>query len=166
MMLAIRYIKNCWHLLFADDLKIYKTIKFLCDYLLLQGDPDNFHRWCQFNNMSLNLENKCSVIYNSKYKFDVFNYQINGKAIVTDIGGLGVHLNCKLTYKSHIVKIGINALHTLGFIRRQGNLFFASTIKNFYFTLVRSQLEYGLSVWSHFYQTSFFFLECHTLCSA
>jgi hypothetical protein len=46
-------IHNSRYLLFADDLKIYRTITNVDDCKLLQHDINSVHNWCLANGMKL-----------------------------------------------------------------------------------------------------------------
>ena len=48
-------------LLYADDLKIFRSVLTPLDSLVLQTDIDAVHEWCQLNGMQLNVD-KCKTI--------------------------------------------------------------------------------------------------------
>ncbi|KAI5707844.1 hypothetical protein M8J77_010983 [Diaphorina citri] len=54
-------------LMFADDVKLYKSITCPEDYLLLQRDLDRFSEWLSLNGMELSLH-KCFVMEFSRSK--------------------------------------------------------------------------------------------------
>lgn len=47
-------------LVFADDLKLFRTVDCLDDTLLLQGDLDSFASWCRCNDLAISKD-KCKV---------------------------------------------------------------------------------------------------------
>ena len=49
------------YLMYADDLKIFRTIKGASDVDLLQADLTRFERWCSANGMRLNTA-KCVLL--------------------------------------------------------------------------------------------------------
>lgn len=49
--------QNCHFVMFADDLKIYKTIKDDNDCKLFQSDLDFFYNYCQRNKLQLAVDN-------------------------------------------------------------------------------------------------------------
>lgn len=69
-------------LLFADDLKIYRSIRSPMDGQLLQDDLSNVALCCLTNRMQLNLS-KCHVMrfHRSLYIKIQFHYSINGKLL-------------------------------------------------------------------------------------
>lgn len=138
-------------LLFADDAKIYKNIQSLNDSLELQSNLDNFCNWCSDNGMELNL-NKCSVITFSQKKVNsFFNYNLNNCPAqrVSLVNDLGIFFDTKLKFIDHIHKIKNKASSKLGFLKRCCSKFNNPlALKNIYFSLVRSQLEYAPLIWS------------------
>lgn len=144
-------LKHTNILLFADDAKLYKTIYSVSDALKLQSDLDAFCDWCTNNGMELNI-NKCSIISFSQKKTILdFNYNFINLEIkrVYLINDLGVFFDTKMNFKQHINKIKNKASSKLGFLKRQCSNFnnhFA--LKNIYFSIVRSQLEYAAFIWS------------------
>lgn len=50
---------NSEYLLFADDLKVYRSITSVLDSHLLQQDVDNLSGWCTRNELDLNFK-KCA----------------------------------------------------------------------------------------------------------
>ena len=101
--------------------------------------------------MELNI-NKCSIISFSQKKTILdFNYKFLNLKIqrVYLIIDLGVFFDTKMNFKQHINKIKNKASSKLGFLKRQCSNFnnhFA--LKNIYFSIVRSQLEYAAFIWS------------------
>ncbi|CAH2084216.1 unnamed protein product [Euphydryas editha] len=143
-------IKHCKISLFADDLKIYRTIKNNVDAGLVQKDLNAIFTWCQTNSMTLNV-NKCFFIkYSRKKKPLVSNYLIGNKPLkeVSEIRDLGVIIDKKLTFRSHVDKVVAKAARVLGFIRRNSNGFSQGVKIVLYNALVRSLLEYASVIWS------------------
>lgn len=71
-----RDIKYCSYLLFADDMKSFKTIASADDSKLLQLYLDNVNRWCTNNNLFLNLNNCLALTYKG-HNCDLFDYKTN-----------------------------------------------------------------------------------------
>lgn len=155
----INDISNCFQyckfLLYADDLKIYHTINCADDHAKIQSDLDRFSTYCQRNKLSLAL-NKCKVIRFTKkkvisnYKYTLCGTDLNSTEIIKD---LGVTLDSKLHLDTHIDNIINKAFKMYGFVMRTCLAFTQlSTFLYIYKCLVRSQLEYAVSVWNPFYQ--------------
>ena len=141
-------------LLFADDLKIYKTIQSLADCLDLQEDLNRVDNWCLENRLPLNIE-KCKVMtFSLKHNKILHNYTIQSISIerCTVFKDLGVTIDSKLTFNIHIQTVTKSALKMLGFILRTCRYFTnIASLKTLYYCYVRSKLEYGSIVWSPFY---------------
>lgn len=149
----VSHIKYSEVLLFADDLKLFRSIKSEDDAILLQKDVDSLHNWCLQNSMALNIK-KCFSITFSKSNSQIFYpYAINNDKLlnVTEIRDLGVNFDSKLTFDSHLITIISKSLKSLGFIIRSSTHFSTQTIKMIYCSLVRSSLEYCSIVWSPYY---------------
>lgn len=57
----IECFKHCEFLMFADDLKLYRPIYSSNDQAFIRNDLDNLVKWCDHNNLQLNV-NKCCFI--------------------------------------------------------------------------------------------------------
>ena len=142
-------------LLFADDAKLFHTIKISNDCLNFQADINNLSHYCNENFLTLNSD-KCFIITYSRKKDPIkFNYVINGIEIkrVNHIKDLGVILDDKLTFNLHIDHIVSRSFKQLGFILHICKPFkTAVSYKALYYAFVRSILEFSSVVWSPFYQ--------------
>lgn len=138
-------------LLFADDKKVFKIIHNQHDCELLQEDINRLYSYCSNNLLFLNIK-KCNVItFSRKNKPIEYDYKINNVSIcrVTELRDLGVHLDHKLLFKSHIEKIVDKSYRMLGFVLRITKDFKRpSTLIMLYNSLVRSTLEYCSTVWN------------------
>ncbi|KAL0831107.1 hypothetical protein ABMA28_001979 [Loxostege sticticalis] len=157
--LFINDVKNCFKnsrfLLYADDLKIYRCIKGDEDHRLLQEDLGRFYHYCSLNRLQLNL-NKCKTItFTKKQKISNFNYSFNGTDIarVNHIRDLGIILDDKLHLDIHIQNIIAKAFKMYGLVMRASVEFrSALTFIHLFKSLVRPQLEYGVSIWNPLYE--------------
>lgn len=144
------------HLMYADDLKIYRTISTIVDCAALQQDIDAIANWCDVNGMEMNAL-KCKVLSFSKSPLQFnFNYVANGVSLerVTSIRDLGVIINSKLNFSDHITMTTSKAFAMLGFIRRNAYEFRdVYALKNVYCTIVRSLLEYAVQIWAPYIVT-------------
>jgi hypothetical protein len=147
-------LSQCSFLFFADDLKIYNNILNDNDIVLLQNNITNLSTWCYKNNMSLNVT-KCKVITFSRKRQPVLNpYHIEGSPIsrATIINDLGVIFDEELRFTHHIDSIIAKAFKMTGFVMRQCWDFKNVTVlKNIYFALIRSHLEYCCMIWNPYY---------------
>lgn len=136
--------------LFADDCVIYRTITSSSDHEALQGDLDLVCSWCNKWLMSLNTS-KCKIMSVSrKTSISTFSYKIKNSEVsrTTSYKYLGVIIDSKLSWSSHITSICSKASKTLGYLRRNLHYSTSSVRKIAYLTFVRPQLEYASPVWS------------------
>lgn len=147
------HINDCDFLLFADDLKLYRSINTREDQEFLQNDLNSLINWCKLNKLSLNI-NKCHHIsfFKVNKKF-ITSYNIDGTVIksVSSIRDLGVIFDEQMNFVEHITNISIKASKMLGFLLRNSNEFSVNSIKTVYCALVRSQIEYASIIWSPLY---------------
>jgi len=138
-------------LMYADDLKIFKVIETSVDSEDLQADLNALVVYCQTHRLNLNL-NKCNQITFSRLRSsELFQYYLDSHplAIVTEIKDLGILLDCKLTFESHVVNIVKAAYKSLGFVKRITQEFKdKKSVMALYNSLVRSRLEYAAVVWN------------------
>lgn len=141
-------------LLYADDLKLYRTVRTELDAICLQNDLNNLVQWCRENCMSLNTS-KCYVIKFSRKRTSFErNYSIDGNKLteVEQIRDLGVILDTGLRFNLHIDDIVSRSFKILGFVLRNCKSFKNAETKISLFTaLVRSVLEYGSIVWNPYF---------------
>lgn len=142
-------------LAYADDIKIYRTIKSTDDCQALQADLNTIHTWCEYNLMSLSI-NKCQYITFTKKKTIIcHDYKIDRISLetVSAIRDLGVTLDSELSFRHHYEQIIARAMRMLGFIIRVSKPFKKSkTLIMIFSALVRPTLEYCSSVWQPVYK--------------
>lgn len=150
----VNSLLQCSKLAYADDFKLFCVIKKPSDMNNLQTQVDLFSNWCQLNQMVLN-PSKCSTItFSRKRTPTLFNYTILGKNLTREssVKDLGVMLDSKLSFKTHISYLCSKASKQLGMLFRMTKYFRdVHCLKTLYVSLVRSTLEYGSVVWSPFY---------------
>lgn len=142
-------------LLFADDMKVSKSIITIDDATNLQNDLLRLENYCLKNKLDLNIQ-KCNIIsFTRKPKPILFPYKINNQLLErTDkVRDLGILLDSKLLFDQHVDAITKKANQLLGFLLRLSKNFDrAKTLKVLYCALVRSHLEYGSQIWNPSYQ--------------
>jgi hypothetical protein len=144
-------ILNSRYLLFADDLKIYRTITNVDDCKLLQHDINSVHNWCLANGMKMNIGKTTIISFSRKTNSILFNYTLCNNLVTRSqcIKDLGVLLDCKLYFHLHVDYILSQGLKMLGLIRYIMSSFF--TLESplvLYSSLVWSKLEYALVIWN------------------
>lgn len=149
-------------LLFADDLKIYRTVKSCLDCCALQADIDELLQWCLENGMELNTKKCKSVAFTHRQQQILFEYSVGPDTLerVEAIRDLGVTIDCKLRFNEHINITTAKGFAMLGFVRRCTNRFNdIYALKALYCSLVRSILEYAVCVWSPYHTTQIIRME-------
>ena len=145
---------NC--LLYADDVKIFRKIKTPSDGKLLQEDIASLERWSVKWGLKLNPE-KCKSFSMTLRRAPVrTSYFIGSVRLqhVEEIRDLGVTLDTKLTFATHISDIVKRANRSLGMLFRSfqtghsRSRFEVTALFAAYFTSVRSILEYASVVWA------------------
>ncbi|CAG9121479.1 unnamed protein product [Plutella xylostella] len=142
---------NSSHLLFADDMKIYKTVNNAADATSLQEDLVRLDAYCADNKLDLNVT-KCLIISFSRkrspYEFD---YRIRSQKLarVYSTRDLGVIFDSRFTFDEHIDSVVGKACRALGFVMRSSKPFKSmKTVKLLFCAYVRSHLEYASQVWN------------------
>jgi hypothetical protein len=151
MIFVTPFIRNSQFILFADDLKIYRSISDVDGCKLVQHDIDSVQNWCLNNGMKLNLSKTTIISFTRKTNNINFNYNLCNSPVARSqcVKDLGVLLGCKLYFHQHINYIFSQCLKKLGLIRYI--TFSFSTLNSLlalYSTLVRSKIEYASVVWN------------------
>jgi hypothetical protein len=140
--------------LFADDAKMFKYITKPEDSADLQNCCNYLQKWTDRWLMKLNID-KCKVLSIGR-EGNVVKYSYGLNTVsgfkeleqVSSIKDLGIIVDNHLTFAEHIHAKINKAYSMLGIIKRTFNNMTAHTFNMLYKGLVRSQLEYGNSVWS------------------
>ena len=144
--------------LYADDAKLYRTIKTRNDSQELQMALNGVKDWCDKWLLKLNV-NKCKYL------------TIHGKKAITDtayglmtiagrqelervskIKDLGILIDEKLNFSDHLNEKVNKAYMMIGIIKRNFKYLEKDAFINLYKAMVRSHLEYAVSVWSPRYK--------------
>ena len=150
--LAVNIRSDC--LLFADDLKLFRVIHNQEDCATLQQDIRTVSEWCDANRLPLNVE-KCKKMTISNLSNETnFDYILNGSILPNcgHVRDLGITVDKKLTFNTHIDNVIQSALKTLGFIVRSTSLFRnIGSLVPLFNSLVKSKLLYGSILWHPYY---------------
>lgn len=139
-------------LLYADDMKLFRSIGSIQDSFEMQQDLNTLVVWSEENCLPFNI-NKCEKItFSRKNKneipttYKIFNTTLKTTDTVKD---LGVYIDKKISFVPHITQLVRKAKKTMGFILRNSKNFRNfQTLKLLYYALVRSQLESGMLIWN------------------
>ena len=142
--------------MFADDAKMYKSIKDNSDYITLKRICQDLFDWSEQWLMKLNVS-KCKVlslcrnsgrITQNDYGFDIPGQGYVSIEYETTLKDLGVIVDSDLSFDEHVHdKISV-ANRMLGIIRRNFADLDKFSLVLLYKSLVRSHLEYAGPVWN------------------
>ena len=129
--------------MFADDTKLYCTIKCEDDATLLQSDLQSLEQWSITSGLSFN-ETKCKQQrVTRKIKPISFTFMLNDHQLQTDTErDLGVCVSLDLTWKFQVHQEANKANKMLGYIRRN-TMFITSTAARRTLYLVLVGCHYG-----------------------
>jgi len=127
------------YLLYADDLKIFKSIHSPSDNLSLQEDLNSLWEWSLKNQLPFSIS-KCHFVSFSR-KLDPlrFSYTLGGNLLNNEkkMLDLGILFSDKLDFNDHIINIADRSSKMLGFVIRTANQFTnLLAIRSLYDTLV------------------------------
>jgi len=137
-------------LMYADDVKLCLSFTDSSCSDLLQADLARFYKWCKFNLLNLNCP-KCKVMSFYRHLHHIINYTLDLVPLtrVDEVNDLGILLDHRLKFDTHVALTVSRATQVLGFIKRWAKEFDDPyTTKLLYVSLVRPILEYGSCVWS------------------
>ena len=102
------------HQLFADDLKLYSTVKTSANAASLQSALIRLKQWCTDWQLTINIK-KCFVLHLGKTNSQIL-YTLDGCCIdiAQNVTDLGVESDCNLIYDTHINNIICKAYARLG----------------------------------------------------
>ena len=140
--------------LFADDTKTYTALNAIEDPTKLQRTTDNFSHWSFKWSMDFKTK-KCKRQHIGKHQYTDSYSMKNSKGERYQIQNvieedLGIIIDTKLKFDSHISSKINKANRNLGIINRSITYMDKSVFLNLYKTLVRPHLEYASPVWSPF----------------
>jgi hypothetical protein len=135
--------------LFADDTIAYMTMTGENDAASLQHDLDKLAAWEDKWQMKFHPD-KCSILRITRSKTPLmYNYQLHGHVLKSETNSkyLGVTIDNKLCWNTHISNICRKANSSLAFLRRNLQINQQQIKSSAYTTLVRPQLEYAAAIW-------------------
>ena len=137
---------------YADDTNLLKPFKNVDDAVqTINRDLNKIVAWAQKWKVTMNpSKTKCVLFSNKRKPSKITNVQLLGKQIpvVTEVKHLGVILDHKLTWQSHINSVIVKANRALGPIHMLKSKLPSWCLLRYYKTFVRPILEYASPVWS------------------
>jgi hypothetical protein len=139
--------------LFADDSKVYRIIHHsVHDRSILQEDLEALYEWSKIWLMKIHPEKLFGMEIggcreNPQYDYTMGPMTVRHSSIERDIG---VEVDDKLSFSGHIETQVKKANMKAGWLRRTFKFLTPSLFRPLYMQVVRSQLEFAVSVWSPF----------------
>ena len=139
--------------LFADDLKLFKSIFSVTDQELLQKDLIQVKAWSDNNLLKLHPE-KCVQMRIGKSKTPEKTYTLHEDTSLpplkksTKEKDIGVIIDSSLSFEHHMTEKINTANRNMGLIRRTFSDLSKTTFLILYKGLVRPHLEYGNQCWA------------------
>lgn len=128
--------------LFADDAKLFAIVESNDQHERLQDDLINLQEWANKWQLNFNAK-KCKVMHlgrsNHLYEYGMGEVTLES---ITEEKDLGVWVDNKLSFNSHMEKQVNKANRQLGLIRRSFDFLDKDTFNTLYKSLVRTHLEY------------------------
>ena len=141
-------------LMYADDTTLYCCLEDITSENkahTLNIELEGVHSWLKANRLTLNV-NKTKYMLFSKRKNNLpgeINLQINNNDIqsVTEFNFLGLYLNSKLNWDTHINVIGKKISRAVGIIKKLQLIFPQKILISLYNTLLLPHINYCLLSW-------------------
>ena len=144
--------------MFADDTKVFRTIKTNNDQCIIQDDLDELTAWSTKCLLTFHPD-KCKVMHLGKPLEDQFKYTLHDGTIIHDLGYtseekyIGVIVDTNLEFDKHLYFKVSKANSTMAVIRRSFQKLDEDTFVPLYKALVRTHLDYACCIWSPYKQT-------------
>lgn len=134
--------------LFADDAKIYRTIKTQADIDALRRDMERLDSWSKKWLLSFNVE-KCKTMHIGLHNQQA-DYHLNQRLLqkTTQERDLGIIVSADLKSSIHVSRVAAKANSRLGIIKRNFTVLSKDILVPLYLSLVRPILDYGAQAWS------------------
>ena len=142
-------VKHSTTRLFADDCVLYRRISTASDASLLQDDLTALQEWENTWLMEFH-PSKCQVVnVTNKQKPIISSYTIHNEVLesVRSAKYLGLHVDAKLNFNTHIDVITKKANSTRAFLSRNFHHCSKKVKDATYTTYIRPSVEYASSVW-------------------
>ena len=146
-------------IMFADDTNLFYSNKNL-DFLFQTVNKEliNINSWFQANKLSLNATKTKYILFHKSRKkipLNLPSLKINDIEITREqsIKFLGVLIDENLTWRNHIDLLENKIAKNIGVLFKASKLLNINCLKNIYFALIHSYINYANIVWASSYQT-------------
>lgn len=154
--------KNSSLLIYADDVKIFRSIKNLSDSALLQQDITALNNWATLNNLPFNIP-KCKIMtlyFGHTYIQNNYTILTSTLKRETKIRDLGIIYNNRFNFEDHIQMVVSSSRKKLGILKYSSKTFKnTQTLISLYKSLIQPILLFGSIIWSPQYRESIYRLQ-------
>ena len=139
-------------ILFADDTSLYYSTKNPLDIQeTVNNELANISDWLSANRLSLNV-GKSKLLYftnNSRNELAKIEIKINNQILaeVSDAKYLGVYIDNKLQWETHINNIKLRLSKGIGILAKIRHYVPSTVLRSLYFTFINSHTDYNLLNW-------------------
>ena len=139
-------------ILFADDTSLYYSTKNPLDIQeTVNNELANISDWLSANRLSLNV-GKSKLLYftnNSRSELAKIEIKINNQILaeVSDAKYLGVYIDNKLQWETHINNIKLRLSKGIGILAKIRHYVPSQVLRSLYFTFINSHTDYNLLNW-------------------
>lgn len=137
-------------ILFADDSNFFISGSNPVDLInTINEELTHVYIWLNANKLSLNVSKSHFMVFTRKKSFDVPSVNICNQDIdrVFSTKFLGVIIDCKMTWKNHIMYIKSKIAKNVGIISRARILLNRSCLKTLYYSFIYPYLTYCIEIW-------------------
>ena len=147
--------------LYADDLKIYTSLLINEDTSILQRKLDDLYAWSDLWQLRISYK-KCAIMSIHNFNIDDTSMHLSTCVLpsVTEINYLGVVINNKLSFTSHIHRVVAQASVRANLIKKCFISKDVSTLILAHKVYVRPLLEYATCVRSQSYSSAIKQMKC------
>ena len=135
---------------FTDDTIIFTTsTHFVSTVENMNNGLKTVDEWLKTNRLSLNISKTLYMIFSDLKHLPHKEIKIREEPIskVSEAKFLGIYIDEKLSFKSHIDHLRTKLAQAIGTIRRISYLLPVSTRMNLYYSLIYSHMAYGILAW-------------------
>jgi len=140
--------KNCTCKLYADDLKMYSVLETDADCKILQHKLNDIYDWSNMWQLQISYK-KCNAMYIGNLECNS-GLLLNGNVlpVVDEVKDLGIVVDARLTFESHINQIVKRAFARANLIHKCFVSRDVATLTRAFCVYVRPMLEYASCIWS------------------
>lgn len=145
--------------LFADDSNLLKSSKNIQPAVeSLNNDLEQINTWCKNWLVTMNDDKIKAILYSKKLNPSALvglTYNNNPVTVVNVVKHLGIHFDCKMTWKPHLEHVRTKSYDSLYYINILKHKISSVHLLTYYKSFIRPIIEYGLIVWGNCPQSDY-----------